>query len=150
MNSTEKSFINKVCAILIIIALTITDFLFVGTTFVSYAVGGSKTGNTNVEFSAYFLNQNGEKVETLKKYIGSEEYLYIDVSVKNEGYFNGKITLDNCNFKLKKDTLSEGVSEITDNTVTLKQIKAGSTVTIKLAIEAIKNDVITSAIRKVY
>lgn len=143
MNITEKSFIQKACAILIIIALTISDFLFVGTTIVSYALDVVNTNNSNVEFSAYFLNTNGEKVERLEENIDKgEQYLYVDVSVKNEGYFNGTITIGNSNFNLKQEKLSTEIAEISGNTVTLNQINAGSTVTIKLGIEPTQQNTI--------
>ena len=85
MNVTKK-LLGKVCAIIVIVALTISDFLFVGTEFASYAIDMVKTNSSNVDFSAYFINSNGEKVEKLEKNIDmEEEYLYVDISVKNEG-----------------------------------------------------------------
>ena len=64
MNNLAKSLISKICAVLIIMALTISDFLFVGASVVSYAIDIAKTNSSNVDFSAYFLNSEGEKVET--------------------------------------------------------------------------------------
>ena len=145
MNIAKNSLFNKVCAILVIIALTISDFLFIGTSAVSYAVDMVKTNSSNVDFSAYFLNENGEKLEKLEKNIDmEEEYLYVDVSVKNEGYFNGTIKLNDSNFNLKQEILSPEISEIKGNEVHLNQINAGSTVTIKLGIEAPKDVLITN------
>ena len=146
MNITKTNLINKICAILAIFALTVADFLPIGQMAVSYAIDAVKTNNANIEFSAYFQNENGEKVENKEVNIDNEEYLYVDVSVKNEGYFNGEIKLADNNFNIKTDKLSEGIAEIKDNVVTLNQINAGSTVTIKLAIEAKKEDSIKSAI----
>ena len=146
MNMTRKNLINKVCAIFVIMLLTISDFMFVGTAVVSYAVDTIKTNSANVDFSAYFLNINGEKVESLEDNIDKqEEYLYVDISVKNEGYFNGTIRLNNNNFNLKEEITSSDVAEISGNEVKLNQINAGSTVTIKLGIEAIKEDIIHSS-----
>ena len=138
MNMTQKNLFNKICAMIIVIALTISDFMFVGQAAVSYAVDIIKTNSANVDFSAYFINANGEKVEKLEESIDKgEEYLYVDISVKNEGYFNGKISLNNNNFNIKNVILSESVAEITGNEVRLNQINAGSNVTIKLAIDPI-------------
>ena len=142
MNITQKKLFNKICAMLIVIALTFSDFMFVGQAAISYAVGTKTMGN--VEFSAYFINNNGEKVENLEENIDKkEEYLYVDIAVKNEGYFNGKISLSNNNFNIKNMKLSEFVSEISGNEVKLNQINAGKNVTIKLAIEPISNTSIT-------
>ena len=138
--------LNAIIAIEIIMTMTLYYFIYVGMTAVSYAIDVVKTNNTNIEFSAYFQNENGEKVENKEVNIDKEEYLYVDVSVKNEGYFNGEIKLADNNFNIKTDKLSEGIAEIKDNVVTLNQINAGSTVTIKLAIEAKKEDSIKSAI----
>ena len=140
----EKNIINKLCAMLLIIALTVSNFLFVGEAAVSYAVETIKTNNSNVDFSAYFLNENGEKVDKIGKNIKEEQDLYVDVTVRNEGYFNGKISLANSNFNIKDEIQTQDIAEISDNTVTLNQINAGSTVTIKLKIEAKSSDTITA------
>ena len=144
MNVARKNLISKICAMLVIIALTMSDFLFIGQTAVSYAIDTIKTNSSNVDFSAYFLDSNGEKAEKLEENIDKgEEYLFVDISVKNEGYFNGKISLNNNNFNIKNEILSENIVEIVGNEVKLNQINAGSNITIKLAIEPINNTSIT-------
>lgn len=143
MNITKKKLINKVCAILMIMALTILDFLFVGKTVFTYAIDVVATNHANVDFSAYFLNENGEKVDKLEGIIDSgEKYLYVDISVKNEGYLNGTIRLNENNFVLKQEKLSENIAEISEKEVKLNQINAGSTVTIKLGIEPVKENIV--------
>ena len=139
MNKLCKK-MNALLAVEIIITMTFYYFVFVGMTAVTYAIDMVKTNHANVEFSAYFENENGEKIEKVEENIDKESYLYVDLSVKNEGYFSGEITLENSNFNIKEEVLSEGISEIKDNTVKLNQINAGSDVTIKLAIEAKKED----------
>ncbi|MBO4816059.1 MAG: hypothetical protein J5507_03960 [Clostridia bacterium] len=144
MNMTKKGLFIKICAVIIVIALTISDFMFVGQAAVSYAVDIIKTNSANVDFSAYFINASGDKIEKLEESIDKgEEYLYVDISVKNEGYFNGKISLSNNNFNIKNMILSENVAEISGNEVRLNQINAGSNVTIKLAIDPINSTSIT-------
>ena len=85
--------------------------MFVGVAAVSYAIDVMQTNNNNVEFSAYFLNSNGEKVEKIEENIDKQElYLYVDVAVKNEGYLNeGKITLDNSNFIIKQENTNSNI-----------------------------------------
>ena len=145
MNSTKTNLINKICAILVIFALTVSDFLLIGKTAVSYALEVVKTNNANVEFFAYFLNENGEKVDQMEENIDKKSYLYVDVTVKNEGYFEGAISLGDGNFNLTSNKLSEEIAEISGNTVKLNQINAGSTATIKLEIEAKKEDSVNKA-----
>lgn len=142
MNSTRTNLINKICAILAIFALTVSDFVFVGKSAVSYAIDAVKTNNVNVEFSAYFQDESGEKIQKTEENIDKKQYLYVDVSVKNEGYFNGEIKIADENFNIKSDELDPQVTEIKDNVVKLKQINAGSTATIKLAIEAKKENTV--------
>ena len=138
MLKTKKR-LDAIIAIEIIITMTLYYFVFVGMTAVTYAIDVVKTNHANVEYEAYFENEKGEKLEKIEDNIDKEEYLYVDVTVKNEGYFNGEISLENNNFNIKEDKLSEEVEEIKDNKVKLKQINAGSTSTIKLAIEAKKD-----------
>ena len=83
----------------------------------------------------------GNKVDSLDAKTNSEDLkLYFEVSVKKEGYFNGNITLNNANFKLKSDVLSDGVNKIENNTVYLNQINAGESKEIEVGIELLKND----------
>lgn len=141
MNNTKRKVINKIIAIFMILFLNMTDFMFVGQSIVSYALDAVNTNNTNVDFSAYFLNDSGIKVKQLQENINAENLkLYVDVSVKNEGYFNGTISIENSNFKLKQENKDENVSEISENTVKLKQINAGSTYTYALEIEPIEGE----------
>ncbi len=143
MNILTKKVFNKICAIIVIMLLTMSDFLLVGKSMVTYALDVVQTNNPNVDFVAYFMNENEEKLERVEKDIDAEEYLYVDISVKNEGYFNGNISLKNSNFKISDEKLSQDISSISNNVVTLNQINAGTTSTIKLKIEANKEDVIT-------
>ena len=145
MNVSKKSLFIKICAMFVVIALTLSDFLFVGQVAVSYAIDTIRTNSANVDFSAYFIDNNGGKVERLEENIDKgDEFLYVDISVRNEGYFNGKISLNNNNFNIKNEILSENVAEINGNEVKLNQINAGSNVTIKLAIEPINATSISS------
>ncbi len=143
MNIRTNNLGNKVIAIIVVMLLTMSDFLFVGASTVSYAINNAKTNSANVEFSTYFLNQAGEKVEKIEEDINKGDlYLYVDVTVKNEGYFNGSVTFNNNNFNVKPEVMSNDIAEISGNKVTLKQINAGTTTTIKLGVEAIKNNII--------
>ena len=143
MKFTGKSIIQKSTAILIIFNLLIVNFAIVGQNAVSYAIDIVKTNSNNVEFSAYFVDDKSEQVSSIEKPINAEDLkLYVEVSVKNEGYFNGQITLEESNFKLKEEFTDANISKIEGNTVTLKQINAGSTVKLELGIETIKEDVL--------
>ena len=71
---------------MLIVVLTMANFIFVGKSFVSYAIDNITTNQSNVNFSAYFKDENGNKIETKEgSYKQTEEYLYLLVEIKNEG-----------------------------------------------------------------
>ena len=135
-------FFNQIIAICVIIILISANLLMVGASVISYAVELFETNSENIEFSAYFLNSNGEKVEEITETIDNDNIkLYMDISVKKEGYFNGTISFENCNFNLKKDNLSPQIAEISDdNVITLKQMNAEDKETIEVGIETKKEE----------
>lgn len=138
-----KSKILKVSIVLmLIVTLSMYNFIFLGANLMSYALDDVSTSHKNIEFSAYFKNEAGEKINTLERTNDTKEIsLYLSISVKNEGFFNGKIELANSNFEIKGSE-SEYVNKISDNKVYLNQLNAGSTVEIELKIIPIEKDVI--------
>ena len=88
MLKTKK--FNAIIALQIILSMTLYYFVLVGFTAVTYAIDLIETNNHNVDFSAYFINEDGEKTDFVQSEITSEQYLYVDVSVKNEGFFKSK------------------------------------------------------------
>ena len=78
--------IKLITVMLLLVTLTTINFIYVGASFVSLAAEEISTNHKNIDFTS-----------TLK----SESLLTLSVTVKNEGYFNGEITLENSNFKLK-------------------------------------------------
>ena len=121
-----KGKIFKVVTIMLLLAtLTLTNFIYVGVGLISYAVGGNETNHQNVEFSAN---------------IKDNSILELEVSVKNEGEFNGKITLEDSNFNLKEFN-SEFVQKTEGNTITLNKINVGTTAKIEIPVESKKSDV---------
>ena len=116
--------IKIVTVMLLLITLTMVNFIYVGAGFVSLAAEDVSTNHRNVEFTAE---------------LKSENLLTLSVAVKNEGYFNGEITLDNSNFNLKNSS-SEYVNKIEGNKITLNQINAGTTASFDVEIEPVKDD----------
>ena len=126
--------------ILLIITLTMTNFIFLGSSLISYAVDDISTNNKNIEFSAYFKNEQGEKVQSLDRTSSTQNVsLYLSISVKKEGFFNGQVELTNSNFNIASSE-SEYVSKIEGNKVYLNQINAGTTAEIELKAKTIEND----------
>lgn len=136
-----KNKVFKISVILVmILSMTMTNFIFVGKSLISYAADGTATNHKNVEFEAYFKEEEGKEVTTLEKEAKKEEtFLYLRLNVKREGYFNGEITLENSNFTLK-ETDSAYVNKIENNTIYLNQISVGTTEEIKVRIEPIEEE----------
>lgn len=137
----EKKMVKKLVALLMIVMILSTDFFVLGSSLITYAAQiNSETNNSNIEFSTYF--KNGEtRVDSIEKSIKSEDLkLYAEIKVKNEGYFNGVIEVQNSNFNIKNEILSSAIASIEGNKVTLKQINAGEVVEIELGIEPIISD----------
>lgn len=85
----EKKLLKKIIALLMIITIMATDFFVLGSNLISYAatLDGS-TNNDNIEFSVYFKNENGTRVDNINESIKKEDLkLYAEIKVKNEGYF---------------------------------------------------------------
>ncbi len=147
----ENKFIKKILAIIMIFMLISTDFIVLGSNLKSYALeSDSTTNNKNIEFSTYFKNEKGEKVEKLQTSIKREDLkLYAEITVKNEGYLcDATLELQNSNFSIKNNIKSNSIASIDGNKVTLKQINAGETAKIELDIEpaigeSLKEDMLT-------
>lgn len=118
--------LKTLTVLMLITVLTIINFIYVGTGFISLAAESSSTNHKNIEFTAELKDEN---------------ILTLGVTVKNEGYFNGEITLENSNFKLK-NTESEYVNKIEGNKITLNQINAGTTASFDVEIEPVKDDIL--------
>ena len=129
----KETILKRILKVLIVVCILLVYLSLMMSDIVTYA--SSDTGEENVIFEAYFENENGERVSQIEKSINSEDIrLHIKVEVKNEGYLNGQLELRNANFKFKQEEI-EGVNEITDNTIALKQINAGETLDIQVGLE---------------
>ncbi len=142
----EGKIAKKILALIMVFMIISTDFIVLGSNLKSYAVESSSlTNNKNIEFSTYFKNEKGEKVEKLQTSIKNENLrLYAEITVKNEGYLcDATLELQNSNFNVKNNILSNSIASIDGNKVTLKQINAGETATIELDIEPAIGETLT-------
>ena len=136
-----KSRILKIfIATILILTMTMANFVFVGAGLVTYAAEDVSTNNKNVEFEIGFEDENGNKSDNLEREFSNvDTYLYMKINVKKEGYFNGNISLENNNFILK-DYESDFINRIDGNTIYFNQINAGTTAEMKIKIEPIKDE----------
>ncbi len=143
----KRDLLKIVTVIAIIFTMTMANFIFLCATTVSYAADAItkeiQTNHNNVDFEAT-LKQGDNESNVLDAKMNSEDLqMHFKISVKQQGYLNGEITLDNSNFRFKPEILSEGVTEIQDNKITLSQINAGETRDIIVGIEVSKPDQIS-------
>ena len=121
-----KNKILKIVTVLTLLSvLTMTNFIYVGTELISYAVDGNDT----VEFNAE-LNE-GENV-----------LLSINAPSVSD-FYNGVITLreGESNFKCARNQSNQYVKSIEDKRIILNTISAGTRAQIDLKIEPIKDDI---------
>ena len=134
----EKKIMKKLLAIVMIITILSADFFVLGSNLRTYAAQiNSETNNSNIEFSAYFKNEANERIDSIEKSIKNEELkLYAEIKVKNNGYLNGSIEIENSNFNIKEEILPSNthISSIEGNKINLRQINAGETVEFELGI----------------
>ena len=142
MKKTGGRILKTIIIIVLIMALSVVDVINIGVQCISYAIGNLKTTNAkNVLFMATFLDQSGNETQYVESNMEDENVkLRLAIKVEKEGYFTGKIQINNSNFKLKNDTSSEYINTIEDNCVNLNQINAGQEVVLDIGITPIKDD----------
>ena len=127
--------------ILLIMTLTMTNFIFLGSSLISYAADAISTNHKNIEFDAYFKNSNGQKTTTLERTADMQEVsLYLAINVNTEGFFVGQVTLENANFNIVSSE-SEFVSNVSDNTIYFNQLDVGTSAEIEVKVKPIDNEV---------
>ena len=134
--SNAGRIIQRFCAIAIIFIMTMADLALIGADIVSYAVNIAETNNSNVEFKAYFIEDN-EPLETTATIDKNDLKIAIELGVKNDGYLsNAKLELaENSNFKFKTDNNSDNINSIDERSITFKQINEGDSKKIEVGIE---------------
>lgn len=140
-----KVIIQKLVAILVILVLFMGQYAITGFLATSYAIDLIATQSNNVQFRAYFKNGEEELTEIQSSIDAKDLKLKIDVAVKNEGYFNGQISLADAGFKLDEATANNYINKVENNIIYLNQINAEETVTIEVGIKYFDEDKIKTA-----
>lgn len=136
----NKKILKTITILMLITTLTMANFVLICADAVSIAADAinadEATNNKNVDFAAYFKNENGEQVDSIDAKMNAEDLkLYFKISVKQEGLFNGNIVLSDANFKFKPEFTDTSISKIEDNKIYLNQINAGETKEIEVGIQ---------------
>ncbi len=128
--------------IVLIMTLTMTNFVFLGSSIISYAADNVSTNHKNIEFDAYFKNSEGQKTTILERTSDIQDIsLYLSLNVNKEGFFIGEVELSNANFNIVGSE-SEFVSKISDNKIYLNQLNAGTSAEIEIKVKPKDDDVI--------
>lgn len=145
----KERIMKAILATLLIITLTMANFILLGFNVVTYAVDSltqeKETNHKNVEFMAYFKNAKGEILSNQEvKMNATDLKMYFKIGVKQEGYFNGQVTISNANFKIDETTLqNKDISKVEGNVIYFNQIGAGEEKEFEVGITLIKDDAYT-------
>ena len=136
----NQKILKIIIVLMLVVTLTMANFVLLCAYVVTYAAdtinADKSTNNKNVEFTTYLKNDKGEKVNSLDAKINAEDLkLYFQITVKQEGIFNGDIVLNDANFKFKTDFTDNSISKIEENKIYLNQINAGETKEIEVGIQ---------------
>lgn len=141
---------EKLIAVMLVIVLAGANLSILGMYGISYALTDAElagqttaTGNSNVEFNAYF--QGGGHTEK-NKYDATTK-LFVNVKVKNAGYLkSAQISFDNVNFKIAGNIENSNVQSVNkeSNIIALKQLNNGSDVTIEVPVSILESDTVSS------
>lgn len=141
----KEKLLNATIATMLVISLTLVNFVVLGVNMVTYASEllhqTSETNYKNVEFTAYFKTDTGDKIDMAQTQINTQDLkLYMQVAVKEEGYFFGEIEVADSNFTVNQNKTSNAINKIEGNKITLNQINAGQTVEVEVGIAPITED----------
>ena len=127
--------------ILLIMTLTMTNFIFLGSSLISYAADTISTNHKNIEFDAYFKDSSGQRTTTLERTADMQDIsLYLAVNVNREGFFTGQVELQNSNFNIVSSE-SEFVNKVSGNTIYFNQLNVGTNAEIEVKVKPIDNEV---------
>ena len=140
-----KIIFQKWVAILIVLVLFMGQYAITGFLATSYAIDLLATQSENVQFRAYFKNGEEELTDIESSIDAKDLKLKIDVAVKNQGYFNGKISLANAGFELDQATANSYIKKVENNIIYLNQINSEETAKIEVGIKYFEDDKIQAS-----
>ena len=151
----NQKVLSKVLATMLAVILTFANFIMLGVyTTNSYASEGSLenqnivSNNPNVKFDAYFVNDKGNKIHTIKEDVDSNLKLFLEVQVEKGYLRNAKIKMldkdgKEANFRILNESekleLIENI-DVNNNTIALKQINSGKHIVLEIPITSIKTN----------
>ena len=140
----NQKIITKILAIMILITISSANISFLGEVFATNTNlenQSTLTNNASVNFDAYFKDENGNKVHTIKANMEDKLMLYLYGKV-TEGYLKDiQITINNANFDILEDEIIYGdIEEASANKITINRIRRDEELEVAIPVKAIKND----------
>ena len=145
----KKKILKVITIMLLIIALTSINVLFLGYHIVialaeELETQGNNTNISDVQFDAYFKTDNGNTHYRQANISDNQVYLYINVNVLEKGSVNNaKIKINDSNFKVKESGNSNAYVKninLDANEIELNPIIYNNNVEIEIPIEFNKTD----------
>ena len=139
----ERRILKVLIASLLIVLLTMVNFVFIGYNLVlavseNFEEQNTSTNVQNVDFDVYF-KQDNSTIHERQINVDVEDTLILYISVKNKGILNdAKIQMENSNFEIVKDKIqNSNIKEINEETneITLNSIPSGNNVEIEIPIK---------------
>ena len=143
----NQKIITKILAIMILITIFSANISFLGEVFatnVNLENQSTLTNNASVNFDAYFKDENGNKVHTIKANMENKLILYLYGKV-TEGYLKDiQVTINNANFNILEDEIKYGdIEDVSGNKVTINRIRRDEELEVAIPVQAIKDDEIS-------
>ena len=143
----NQKIITKILASMILITISFANISFLGEVFAAndnLENQSTLTNNASVNFDAYFKDENGNKVHSIKANMDKELMLYVYGKVA-EGYLKDiQITINNANFNIVEDKIIYGdIEDVSGNTITINRIRRDEELEVAIPVKAIKDDEIS-------
>lgn len=140
----NRKIIIKILAIMILITIFSANVSFLGDVFatnINLENQNTLTNNASVNFDAYFKDENGNKVHTIKTNMKDKLMLYLYGKV-TEGYLKDiQVTINNANFNILEDEIKYGdIEDISGNKITINRIRRDEELEVAIPVQAINND----------
>lgn len=144
----NQKVITKILAIIILTTIVFANISIIGeyvyATNENLESQSTITNNSSVNFDAYFKDENGNKIHTIKASMNEDLNLYLYGKVA-EGYLKDiQVTINNANFEIDEEKVIYGdIENISGNKITLNRIRRDEELEVKIPVKAIKTDEIS-------
>lgn len=136
-----KSLLEKIDKQKVIVVMIITLLLFDSFSVTLLSIAANGIDEENILYEVSFVDDDGNNQEMIEKKMNDSNIkLKFKLGVRNIGFFNGEIKLNNNNFKFDTNFQDEHISSISEDSITLNQVNAGDEFELEINVVPIKDD----------